>query len=282
MRNIMVRGVTHKLSPLVQMDGIYRRAGSLNHVGDSLTDIAALSPLLTKYSKKHISKCQEPSGRMLRHPDRLDTCTKCHGDIVNKYGERTRCDDHCDFSRDHVVSLCFYSLWTNDPEHARKFLWYIIPRFGKFGSGSMGQSMINLPALAALMLAAKIPLIGDILYLICLIYFYISSAYTTVGYRLILNAEHALIMERFTGIPKFLVQPIYWNCYRRQKSNLFYEFLYYGQLTTLGEKRLWNYWDNWKSQYGTKGWLWTDPSDGRKGTGADIAYLLWLNGNVIR
>jgi hypothetical protein len=250
-------------------DGIYRRAGSPNSgLGDTLTDVGALGLLVPKYAIRHLQACQDAQGRLYRHPSRLG--------VPGEAG---------DFSRDHILSICFASIYSGYPDVARKFLQFVLMNFGRFCEGPIGQSLINIGALAALLIACDRILyrpIAAILYLFHIIILYITVRQVEVGYRITLHVEHCLLARK-AGLPWFLLRPIIRKALEREPGNLFYEWAHHtaqGQaLPPLAKKRLLIKWTTWKKPGGTH-WHWTEPTNPKRRapTGVDLCYLLCLSG----
>lgn len=268
-----------KLAPCFTIDGVYRRGGSPTSwgIGDSFTDVGALGLILPKYCCRHVAACQLPSGRMLRHPDRIVEYNK---DLIAGSPEQEKYD----FSRDHILAMSFAALWSRNPELrqvCRRFFWYIVRHGGRFCPGTVGQGVVNPGVLAALLMACGglFWFLGALLYLVYIPWLHVSVNYAEKGYVRILHAEHAIIAWRFGGIPLFAVQRIFNKCYEQEPQNLFYEFWANRGLSKLSSLRLRTMWANWTPAGGKRGWAWTQ-ADGRPGTGIDLLYLMRLAGKI--
>jgi hypothetical protein len=252
----------------------YRRAGLYSQVGDAATDAGALALLEPAVARKHFEASQLPSGRLLRHSDRLNEYLRA--DAIGKLDERYS------YSRDHSISLCWYSLWSGDTSIARKFLWWSIKGLGRFCPGTVGQGCHNPGSFAALLLASGFKLLGTLLYLVYLPWLLLTVGRSPAGYVLVLYSEHAIIMGKFSYIPWAWVRPILIKCYEKERCNMWYELWATGSLSTVSKVRLLKLWHNWVPAYGKGGWLFTYPTDGRRGTGIDLVYLLYLSGLMQR
>jgi hypothetical protein len=264
-----------KLLPLFDEDGVFCRAGNLKYAGDSPTDMGAMGLLDGRISAKYFKACQNSEGRMFRHPSRLDTWRRL--DFANGAVE----PEICNFSRDHLISLVFGALWSKNPELqsvCRSFLWFILKNKGRMCPGPVGQSMVNLGALAALLMAigGMFWVLGSLLYLLYLPWLLVAVNFTERGYKLILCVEHAVLMFRFGIAPYWAVAPIFRKAFKTEPKNLFYEFWACKGLSSIGKIRLKKMWENWKPYCGKYGWAFTEA--GRPGTGVDILYLMKLSG----
>lgn len=243
--------------------------------GDSMTDVGALALIGDYDCASHIRACQRADGRMYRHPDFY---TKHVGCGVGNHG----CDSHeCTMSRDHTIALCNYSLFSQDLTPLRRFFWYCIRHFGRMGPGTMGQSMQNLNTLACMLLALGGfgYVIGLVLALISLPFLYLSGIKLEVGYRTIMVSE--IILIYWLTMPKLfkpLLTPVAKAVYLRQPANCYYKLVYFlcanintyeivSENDTFMHKQVDGLDDSW---------VWTNPCDGRKGTGVDVAYLYAL------
>jgi len=264
-----------KLLPLFDEDGVFCRAGNLKYAGDSSTDLGAMGLLDGRISAKYFRACQNDEGRMFRHPSRLDTWRRM--DFTKGSPEPSEAD----YSRDHLISLSFAALWSDNPELkvvCRKFLWFILRNGGRMCPGTVGQSIVNPGALAALLMACGgvLWVLGALLYLLYLPWLLVAVNFTERGYRLILCVEHAALAFRFGVAPYWSVAPIFRRALKAEPRNLFYEFWACKGLSTIGKSRLLKMWKDWKPYCGKYGWAWTEA--GRPGTGVDILYLMKLSG----
>lgn len=213
--------------------------------GDSMTDIGALALIGGYDCAAHVRACQDADGRMRRHPTMNSS----------------------DYSRDHIVSLCFYTLWSGDKDPLSKFLSYTLKHGGRFCEGTIGQSLINPIVLsccysilgnnikAALLDVVNIPVL-------------LAEALTTpVGYRLILIAEVCLIKKMTTKakIWDYILEKIY----NRQPANMFYRALT-GRIS-LQEAQ--EYCDNFPHALLGGVWHWNTVEPRRQATGVDLRYL---------
>ncbi len=139
--------------------------------GDSMTCVGALALIGGYDCAAHVRACQDSNGRMRRHPTMMDSS----------------------YSRDHVVSLCFYSLWSGDHEPLRKFLKYCLLRGGKFCEGSMGQSMLNPIVLSAILSVLGYSRLAWVLDVLNFPVLWLEAKKTKLGYRAILISEVCLI-----------------------------------------------------------------------------------------
>jgi hypothetical protein len=272
----------NKLLPCFQPDSFgatatlfYRRGGSTASwgTGDSLSDIGAFGLLAPKAARKQLEACQDTNGRLFRHPDRLREFKR--GQALG-LPER----DEADFSRDHVLSLCFASLWSGDSkirDLCRNFLWYSLRNYGRFCPiGNNGQSRHNMGSFAALLLASGYKGLGTLCYVLHILWLLVAVKYTPVGYQLVLCSEHALIAWKFGGLPRFAVQRIFDICYAKEPTNLWYEFWALQGLSKIGKLRLRALWEKWTPAAAKRGWCWTEA--GRPGTGVDLCLLMMLAG----
>ena len=247
-----------------------------NSTGDSLTNIGALALIGGYDCASHVRACQVPSGRMYRHPDlkaKHEVC--CAG--------TTTCGDHGGtLSRDHTVSLIFYTLYSGDKEPLRKFFWFTIRNFGQHSGGTIGQRMQNVQSYAAMLLALgdAYYIFGLLLSLLALPVLYLSAKKLDIGYRLVMVAEYALLY--WLTYPKWFrptLKGLPIICYKRQPTNLYYEVVTAmcegrnpSYLTPLANQISWN-----QALHGVdESWYFTNPDDGRKGTGIEGQYILAL------
>lgn len=228
--------------------------------GDSLTDVAALALIGGYDCAKHIRACQRPDGSIFRHPNLPEST----------------------LSRDHTISLCNYTTFSQDKEPLRKFFWYCVRHGGKMCPGSVGQSMQNLYTWTCMLMALGgfYRFIGTCLSLICVLFLPISAKFLPVGWRLIMVSEYILIFRLNTPrVLHYLYHFVSKMVLKRQDCNLFYEVVdnicthtdseyLTPRVNTCKMTQDWLGCDN--------SWLWCDPRDGRHGTGVDVQYILAL------
>jgi hypothetical protein len=122
-------------------------------------------------------------------------------------------------------------------------------------------------------------LIGLVLALISLPLLYLSGIKLEVGYRTIMVSE--IILIYWLTIPKFvrpLLTPVAKAVYLRQPANCYYKVVYY-LCAGLDPSSIVSEVDTYLQRQAVKlddSWLWTNPTDGRYGTGVDVAYLYKL------
>lgn len=212
--------------------------------GDSLTDIGALA-CIGIIHRAHVRACQRPDGSFFRHPDMPDS----------------------GFSRDHIVSLCFYSMWSGDREPLRKFLVYCLKNWGKFSSGSIGQSMLN-----PIVLAAMLAILGYKRLAWCLNVFnfpvlLLEAKFTRLGYRAILVSEVALIALLTSGDNSWRL--IFDILHKREPANLWYAVLA-GKASAEDAE---HYRENFPKERLGGVWHWNSAEQGRAATGVDLEFL---------
>ena len=251
----------------------YRRPGG--DINDSLTDIGALALVGDYDCAAHIRACQLPSGQMFRHPERREQHGVC-------CAENHTCGSVSGtLSRDHTIALCNYSLFSQDLTPLRRFFWYCIRHFGRMGPGTMGQSMQNLNTLACMLLTLGGfgYVIGLVLALISLPFLYLSGTKLEVGYRTIMVSE--IILIYWLTMPKLfkpLLTPVAKAVYVRQPANCYYKLVYF-LCANINTYEIVSENDTFMHKQVERldsSWLWTNPGDGRKGTGVDVAYLYAL------
>jgi hypothetical protein len=213
---------------------------------------------------------------MFRHPDLFNLHKDCCRGLKS-------CGAHGGtFSRDHTLSLINYTMYSGDKLPLRKFFWFTIRHFGQHSGGEFGQRMQNVNTYAAMMLVLGgwYYLLGLLLSLLTIPALHFAAKKLEVGYRIILATEFAWVY--YLNYPKLLcplLRCIPQMCYKRQPSNLYYEVITAiidgrdpTYLTPLATKLIWE-----QQLYGTDdSWYFTNPDDGRKGTGVDGQYILAL------
>jgi hypothetical protein len=250
------------------MSWFYKRP--LGSTGDSLTDIGAMSSWRAAQAVFFIYACQREDGRMYRHPQiKLEHADHSQG--------VTGCEDHsCTFSRDHTISFLNYTLFFNDRTPLKRF-WLFLLRHGfQHSNGTVGQRYQNLNTIMCI-LVVLYGFIGLFLWPFCAPALYIAARKQRIGYRLVMVAEICLLLR--LALPKVWIpglKQISATCFARQPVNT-----YYGAVAMLcGNKVDINSLYKQLLIYEAKGkddsWLWSDPEDGRLGTGVDRAYVRWL------
>lgn len=210
---------------------------------DSLTDIGALALIGGYDSAAHVRACQRADGSFFRHPTTPDST----------------------FSRDHLVSICFATIWTGDREPLKKFLRYSLKKGGKFGPGSIGQGMLNPVVLSAILSVlghTRIAALLDVLNYPVLV---LEALFIKLGYRSTLVSEIAVI-KILTGHSPKLWRLLFSILTRRQPHNLWYRVLA-GKATAKDAQ-------DYRLSYDgpmTGRWHWNNATD--DATGVDLAYL---------
>lgn len=218
--------------------------------GDSLTDLGALSLIGGYDCTSHIRACQRDDGSFFRHPDFPDS----------------------DFSRDHVVSICFYTLWSGDREPLRKFLAYTLKSGGKVAEGSLTHGYLTPVVLAAILRVLGHTFLATLLDVLNWPVLVLSALFLKPSYRLILLAEHALIRLQ-TGAWRWPWMLLARLVLKKEPGNLFYRIVCgdASEIDAIG------YRDAFPRDRLGGVWHWNNPTDPqRPATGVDLEYLVHL------
>jgi hypothetical protein len=170
--------------------------------GDSLTDIGALALIGGYDCATHVRACQKEDGSFFRHPDYPDS----------------------GHSRDHVVSICFYTLWSGDREPLRKFLRYSLSHGFKVAEGSLTHGYLTPVVLAAILRVLGHAFFAALLDVLNWPVLVLSAFILPAGYQRILLVEHALIRMQ-TGAWRYPWMLLARLVLKREPTNLFYRIV---------------------------------------------------------
>jgi hypothetical protein len=170
--------------------------------GDSATDIGALALIGGYDCAAHVRACQREDGSFFRHPD---------------YPES-------DWSRDHTVSICFYTLWSGDREPLRKFLRYSLSHGFKVAEGSLTHGYLTPVVLVAMLRVLGHTFFAALLDVLNWPVLVLSAFILPAGYQRILLVEHALIRMQ-TGAWRYPWMLLARLVLKREQTNLFYRIV---------------------------------------------------------
>jgi hypothetical protein len=178
----------------------YRRPDG--STGDSLTDIGALALIGGYDCAAHVRACQKEDGSFFRHPEYPDS----------------------GHSRDHLISICFHTLWSGDREPLRKFLRYSLSHGFKVAEGSLTHGYLTPVVLAAILRVLGHTILAALLDVLNWPVLVLSAFILPAGFQRILLIEHSIIRMN-TGAWRWPWMLLARLVLKREPANLFYRIV---------------------------------------------------------
>jgi len=226
----------------------YRRPDG--STGDSLTCVGALALIGGYDCAAHVRACQREDGSFFRHPDFPESC----------------------FSRDHLISVCNFTMWSGDREPLRKFLRYSLSHGFKVAEGSLTHGYLTPVVLAAILRVLGHTFFAALLDVLNWPVLVLSAFILPAGFQRILLIEHSIIRMN-TGAWRYPWMLLARLVLKREPANLFYRIVC-GEANELDAVA---YRDAFPRDRLGGVWHWNNPTDPtREATGVDLDYAIAL------
>jgi hypothetical protein len=217
-----------------------------------MTDIGALALIGGYDCAAHVRACQRENGSFFRHPDYPDS----------------------DFSRDHLISVCNFTMWSGDRDPLRKFFRYTISHGFKVANGSLTHGHLTPVVLAAILRVLGHTFFAVLLDVLNYPVLILSAFILPAGYQRILLVEHSII-RMHTGAWRWPWMILARIVLKHETNNIFYRIV----CEEAAKLEAISYRDCFPRDRIGGEWHWNNPTDPqRTATGIDLEYAIALGG----